>query len=244
VGAGDWLIATAQVKQLHAANGRPVLVVSRSGRPQWHEVFEGNPKIARVPSRGVQLLVNASGTRPYIQNKGPVHWTWKRWSIGPGELFLNASERLFAKMHAGHILIEPHTKVPGGNKAWFWDRWQEVVNRGGSFVQVGPPGTRALDGVQFVETANFRQACAVLAVSRAFVGPEGGLHHAAAALGVPAVVLFSEFISPDITGYPAHRNLRHAGVPCGSRIPCDGCKRSMEAITVEEVHRNLLEITE
>jgi ADP-heptose:LPS heptosyltransferase len=88
----------------------------------------------------------------------------------------------------------------------------------------------------------FRLACAVLANCRAFVGTEGGLHHAAAALGIPSVVLFSEFIGPDITGYKTHRNLRHAGPACGSRLPCQGCVDSMNAISVDEVTTNLWEV--
>lgn len=230
-------MATAQVKRLHQLHARPVLVVDARGRPQWNPVFENNPNIVREPSRKALCLVNASGLRPYIQAKTVKRWVWRRWAIEPGQLFLSAAECAFAAAHAGHVLVEPNTKVGNGhaNKAWPWQRWQALVDRGGDFVQVGAPGTRALRGVKFVQTDSFRMGCAVLSVSRAFVGAEGGLHHAAAALGVPAVVLFSEFISPDITGYSSHRNLRHAGVACGSRLPCAGCAASMLAISVDEV---------
>lgn len=242
MGAGDWIMATAIAKKLHQINKRPVLIVNRSGQPQWHPVFDGNPRLARMPGRNVQRLLNCSGSRHYIAAKGPERWAWKRWDISPGEIYLTADEKAFGAAHGGRILVEPHTKVVGSNKAWIWDRWQALVDCGGEFVQVGPAGTQLLRGVNFVETPSFRHACAVLAASRAFVGTEGGLHHAAAALGVPAVVLFSEFIGTDITGYPQHRNLRHAGEACGARTPCEGCRASMEAITVEEVRRNLMEI--
>lgn len=235
-------MATSQVKRLHEANGRQVVVVNHRGAPQWHEVFENNPRISRDITRHTQRLLNASGHRPYIAAKGPKAWAWRPWDIAPGELYFTQAERDFAAAHAGRVLIEPHTKVEGSNKAWPWERWQQLVDRGGDFVQVGAPGARALRGVTFVETASFRLACAVLAQSRAFVGPEGGLHHAAAAVGVPAVVLFSEFIGVDITGYPMHRNLRHAGAACGSRIPCVGCRSAMARITVDEVAANLEQI--
>ena len=234
-------MATAQVRQIHEASGCKVLVVDRRGAPQWHPVFENNPRIVRAPARNARRLINCSGSRPYIAAKGPEQWYWKRWPIAPGEIYLSESEREFAAGYQGAVLIEPHTKVISSNKAWIWDRWQALVDCGGEFIQIGPAGTQLLRGVRFVETPSFRHACAVLAESRAFVGTEGGLHHAAAALGIPAVVLFSEFISPQITGYPMHRNLRHAGPACGSRIPCAGCKASMEAITVEEVRHNLLQ---
>lgn len=223
-------------------HGHQVIVVDRAGRVQWHEVFENNPKISPVQYRGVQRLINAGGVRPYIASKTAHNWVWKRWNTAPGELFFSESEKDFAARHAGMILIEPHTKVAASNKAWIWERWQQLVDRGGDFVQVGPPGTHPLRGVKFVETSNFRLGCAVLARSRAFVGPEGGLHHAAAAVGTPAVVLFSEFIAPDITGYPQHRNLHHAGGSCGSRQPCSGCRESMAKITVDEVSENLEQI--
>lgn len=239
IGAGDWIMATAQAKQIHERTGKKVLVVNRGGIAQWHEVFENNPRIARASAPTVHRLINASGARPYIAAKSPTNWTWRRWAIAPGEIFLSQAEREFAAPFAGHVLIEPNTKVPDSNKAWIWDRWQQLVDRGGSFIQVGPPGTPVLHGATLVETTGFRLACAVLAVSKAFVGTEGGLHHTAAALGIPAVVLFSEFISPDFTGYRMHRNLRHAGHACGSRVPCAGCRASMEAITVDEVESNL-----
>lgn len=242
MGVGDWVIATGQVKAIHERTGRRVVVIGRGGLPQWSEVFENNPKIARRHERGVERLINGSGMRPYIVGKTATRWTWKPWERESGEIYLTKEELALAEPHAGRILIEPNTKVSPSNKAWLFGRWQELVDRGGDFVQVGPPGTRLLRGVHFVETANFRAAAAVLAKSLAYVGTEGGLHHAAAALGRPAVVLFSEFISPEITGYDMHRNIRHAGPACGSRLPCEGCRASMEAITVDEVDQNLREI--
>lgn len=243
MGVGDWLMCTAQVRQINVETKRKVMVLGRDGRHQWSEVFENNPRIARAGDRGAVKLINGGGVRPYIAAKSPTAWTWKRWDIAPGEVFLSPAEKAWAAPHAGHILIEPCTKVPGSNKAWLWERWQELADRNpGRCIQVGKPGTERLNGVQFVETPTFRHAMAVLAVSRAFVGAEGGLGHAAAALNIPAVILFSEFISPEFTGYPQHRNLRHAGGACGSRIPCEGCRESMRAITVDEVQTNLEEI--
>ncbi len=102
------------------------------------------------------------------------------------------------------------------------------------FVQCGAGDVR-LPGATQVPTPTFRHAAAVLSVCRAFVGTEGGLMHAAAAVGTPAVILWSEFISPEITGYSSMTNLRHAGKPCGNRFNCPSCRKSMEAITVDEV---------
>jgi hypothetical protein len=245
MGYGDWIMATGQAKEMNLANGRQVFVVGRGNRPQWSEVFEHNPRIARRRTFASQVLVNGSGMRPYIREKTATRWVWKRCRVPVGEIYLTPEERLFAEPHAGHVLIEPSTKVTDGNKAWAWHRWQRLVDSDRSglrFIQCCPSAEGPwLDDVERVVTASFRMACAVLGASRAFVGTEGGLHHAAAALGVPAVVLYSEFIGPEITGYSSQRNIRHADGMCGARVPCSGCKASMEAIEVEEVEANLLE---
>lgn len=239
MGFGDWVMATGQVRRLHANTGKRVHVVGFNMRPQWSEVFENNPKIAQKRERDCVFLKNGSGCRPYIHAKTVTRWYFKEWDIAPGQIFLSDDERAFAEPYRGKVLIEPTTKIVAGNKAWIWERWQKVANARRDFIQVGAGGVRRLDGVEHVTTPTFRQAMAVLSVCRGFVGTEGALHHAAAALDVPAVVLWSEFISHNFTGYASQRNLRHAGEYCGSRLPCNGCKRSMEAITVGEVLTNL-----
>lgn len=224
---------------MFAHNSLPVVVVGINGSLQWSNVFENNPKIIRKPTRRCQQLRNGPGLRPYIAGKTETNWTWRRWDIAPGEIFLSDAERAFAEPYAGRILVEPNTKVAGSNKAWSFDRWQSLVDTDpASFIQVGDPASRPLRGVEFVETT-IRQAFAVLAVSRAFVGTEGGMHHAAAALGVPAVVLWSHYIDPMFTGYPTQTNIRHADGWCGSRLPCLGCRESMNAISVQEVAESL-----
>lgn len=243
MGAGDYLMATAQVKSLYAKNSTPVLVIGADGRSLWHEVFENNPKILRRPARHMQRLVNGPGVRPYIAAKTARQWTWKRWDIQPGEIFLTDAERMFAEPYRGKILIEPNIKGTNeGNKAWVPDRWVQLAATRSDFLQVGPASAPRLRGVQFARTDTFRLACAVMSVARAFVGTEGGLHHAAAALGVPAVVLFGGFISPDITGYPMHHNLFTGGKACGMRVACQHCRDAMSAITVREVAQHLKEI--
>lgn len=238
MGAGDALMCTGEVKRMHEANGRPVHVVGIDNKPQWHDVFIGNPRIARSAVNGTQRLVNGAGIRPYIQAKNSIKWYWREYTPIPGELYLTDEELAFAAPYSGMVMVEPNIKANGhANKSWPFERWQVLVNemRLTTFVQCGPEGARWLDGVDRVVTPSFRHACAVLSVSLAFVGTEGGLHHAAAALGIRAVVLWSHFIAPTITGYESQKNIRHAGVPCGSRVPCKECIASMAAIGVDEV---------
>lgn len=244
MGMGDEIIASAQAKLLNIRTGQPVVIVDRFNRVRTHEVWYRNPRIVSQPKRtGYATLMNGPHIRPYIQAKGGTRFIWKPWDRVPGEIYLTDEEVTWSVDYGGKILIEPNVKIgSSGNKRWIWSKWQELVNvTGWEFIQVGPAGTRILDNVQFVQTITFRQACAVLHRSRAFVGTEGGLHHAAAALGVPAVVLWSEFISPDITGYDTQHNIRHAGEACGSRIPCVGCLTAMSSISVDEVATALQE---
>lgn len=241
MGAGDWIMATSQIRAVNNKTGKLVVVIDHRGRRVWAEgIFNNNPRIADALTRTTVPLVNAAGSRPYIAGKTGLRWTWKLWDIAPGELFFSAKEQRTIAYHKGFIggavLIEPNTKAEGSNKAWIWERWQAVADSGAArFVQVGPPGTRKLDGVAFIETPTFRDALLVLAATRGYVGTEGGLHHAAAALKVPAIVLWSHFIAPQFTGYTTQTNIRHADGWCGLRVPCDECKASMEAIRVNEV---------
>lgn len=238
MGLGDWIMATAQARQLHQVTGKRVVVVDLRSRPQWSPVFEHNPIITR-DVRGSATLLNASGVRPYIAGKSTERWVWRHWNIEPGSLYLTSDELARAASFAGKILVEPNTKVAGGNKAWPFERWQQLVDRDpGCYIQVGSAESRRLRGVAFTETS-FREALAILASSIGFVGGEGALHHAAAALSLPSVVLWSEFISPEFTGYPSQHNIRHATGWCGRRQTCAGCKASMLAISVDEVYEVL-----
>jgi hypothetical protein len=242
MGWGDELIASGQAKAMQRFDPRPVLIIDKWGRPRWSDVWNGNPRIARNREGSFQSLLNGPNVRPYISKKTPTHWVWRQFQCEPGELYLTAAEREFAEPYRGAILIEPNVKPKpeAVNKAWHWSRWQDVAYSGiGKMIQVGPAKTRTLADVLLVETPTFRHACAVLSVCRAYVGTEGGLHHAAAAFGVPAVVLFGGFISPDVTGYATHHNLYRGGKACGSRLRCLHCAEAMNAISVEEVAENL-----
>jgi len=250
MGYGDWLMAAGEAKAAHAATGRPVLITDPAGKPQWSEVFANNPYILRKPDgRPFVRVISSSGHRPYIAAKSAGRWTWKPYKPKPAEMFFTPEELAFAEPYRGAVLVEPNVKATGhSNKAWPWHSWTQFVAwapqyvRGLRLLQCGPASTKRLPDVEFVETPTFRHALAVLSACRALVTTEGGLMHGAAAVGVPAVVLWSEFIDPSITGYATHRNIRHASKTCGMRINCASCRRSMEMIPVKEVTDNLMEI--
>ncbi len=243
-------MSMGEAKRLHKKTGQNVMIVGRDGRPIRSELMDRVPYIIQRPLAGqgpYQRLVNGSGHRPYIAAKTDEKWTWRKYKPEPAEIFFTANELEFAERYRGAVMVEPNVKKLGHtNKAWSLIRWShldiELHKLKLRVVQCGPSDTSWLNHAERVSTDGFRQACAVLSVCKAFIGSEGGLMHGAAAVGTPGVILWSEFISPDITGYAMHRNLRHAGKACGLRTDCPSCHASMLAITVDEVLSNLKEI--
>jgi hypothetical protein len=63
------------------------------------------------------------------------------------------------------------------------------------------------------------------------------MHHGAAAVGTPAVVIFGGFIPPAVVGYDMHVNLTGGAEACGSLNKCLHCRAAMEKISVEEVYQ-------
>jgi ADP-heptose:LPS heptosyltransferase len=148
----------------------------------------------------------------------------------------------------GYLVLEPHSKADwfGDLRAWPFDKWKELVGklRGVlpseiALVQVGVPGKELLPGVlDWTGLGSFRQAALALESSALFLGTEGGLMHAAAAVGAPAVILYGCVTLPEYSGYPErHRVICHY-LPCapsGARGKCSCGGESMKGISVEEV---------
>lgn len=221
-------------------------------------IFTGNPNIAPKESRflkddRIEWVHFYRGNRIYNRiNDAGDRWIWNYdFRSIPGELFFSQDEKRFAeKQGKRYVVIEPTVptwKKGATNKEWLPYRYQEVARRlakaGYQVVQlVHGPGMR-LDGpaIRKLHTPTFRLAAAVLSRAALYIGPEGGMHHAAAALSVPGVVLFGGFIPPQVTGYDIHTNLTGGAEACGWLRPCDHCKAAMARISVEEVIEAALE---
>lgn len=246
MGLGDDLMACGEARHMHGKTGRKVHIRRRDAKPYWSPVWDGVPFLARRADANTDIIVNGGGPRGYIDQKTPEKWIWKRYHARPGLLVFNPGEEAFAAKHAGRVMIEPNGKNVGHTNK-LYPRWAEVVRAmpDVEFVQCGAGDGRWITepNVRHVVTSSFRQAAAVLAVSRAFAGNEGGLVHAAAAVGVRAVVPYGAFISPECTGYKANRNLfTGTGLGCGMRTNCEHCRKAMSRITPDEIVSNLKEI--
>jgi len=240
-------MAAGQAERIWRGTGQRVCITDREGRPRWSPVWQGNPAIAFAPGPGVTCLVNAPGARPYLvypwSRGSGVKFSGWRAAEHPARLYLSEEEqRLAAELRTALprlLVIEPWLASESNpNKQWGRLRWaaltRALIAQGWQVAQLGPAGTPLLEGVLRVETPSFRLACAALSAARAAVLPEGGLHHAAAALDLPAAVIFGGHTPVEITGYPGHANLGRAPA-CGAWSPCDHCVEAMASITVEEV---------
>lgn len=248
MGLGDVLMSIGEAKRVHKRTGQPVFICDPRGMPVRSDLFSGVPYLTSKLRRDIscQRLVNSPGHRPYIEKKLADRWIWRPYRPEPADVVLTEAEEAFGRQAAGAIIVEPNVKDIGHrNKDWGWVNWHNLstlLSREGLWtLQMVRLGDKPLLKANVLPVTNFRLALACLKHARLYVGPEGGLHHGAAAVGTPAVVIFGGFISPAITGYDHHRNLFTGGVPCGMRTDCAHCRKAMNAITPEMVLHEIKE---
>ena len=263
MGYGDALMASAEARVMHDANPELPVAIGDGKRIIGSPVFDNNPRLARAESlvngARVQWLHNYGHHRPYHQPTDHSHkkdksrpWRFTGWrvrDVGPGELYFTdaeAAEALRALRHVRRpfIVIEPTVKrAAPPNKSWGMEKYAAVAailareTNGVRLVQLRGPGADTIGLDHGIHTESFRQAAAILKGAALYVGNEGGMHHAAAALGVPAVVIFGGFTSPWNTGYDGHVNFYadHPLSPCGERLPCAHCRVCMDSIRPADV---------
>lgn len=240
--------AAARGKRIAFGDGRRIIWDQHSA-----EMFRGNTNIANPGSerdRDIEWIAYHKGHRIYNRQDGR-RWAWNL-DFRPiaGEMVFDRQEqRNGARYGKGFVLIAPDLptwKTCAPNKDWGRANYQALADRlradGYRVAQFRQPaGPPALDGVERLTTLNFRDALAILQHAALYIGAEGGLHHGAAAVNIPAVVLFGGFIPPAVTGYDGHANLTGGAEACGSLFPCAHCRKAMAAIPVDEVHAAALE---
>ncbi len=248
IGHGDQLMAAGMAKGANARGRR--IAFGDKHRIIWDQhsadLFRGNPNVAKPGSErdaDIEWVAYYKGHRIYNRQNG-VRWDWNYdFKPIPGEVFFDTNEIRNAKRYGdGFVLIEPNLpafKSCAPNKDWGLKKYQKVADalnadavRVAQFVR---PDVPVLNGVERFKSLSFRDALGIMAHSKLYVGPEGGLHHGAAAVGKPAVVLFGGFIPPQVTGYDTHINLTGGAEACGSLKPCKHCRQAMAAITADEV---------
>jgi hypothetical protein len=138
-----------------------------------------------------------------------------------------------------YVVIEPHIKG-GASPAKQWMHYQRVVDALPDIEFRQPSyGRTPLRGAKQVGT-NLRQAALLIAGARAVLLPDGCLHHLAAAVGTPGVVIFGGFAPKEVLGYPIHRNFGAGAY--GYRKEHRVSRVAMEDIKPEQVIRALKEV--
>lgn len=254
MGWGDELMVTGQARVMQERDPRKVRIVYE--RRRWHEAFDHNPRIARPEEQGdFQVLEpRRDWLRPYCVQKRVDRWIWRKYEPPAGELYFTEAELDFGERHAGRVIVQPHLKAGASpNKQWGWINWNKLAwlareKLGVTVTQIGSGTVPVIDGAEHIGTAGMRLAAAMIARARAVVASEGGLHHVAAAVGTPAVVIYGGYISPAVTGYPEQKAFfgTSAKYPlgCGNRQECDHCRQAMASISPEAVFEALREILE
>lgn len=169
------------------------------------------------------------------------------------DLFLSEEERSNARkilkdVGSDFITIDPHTKDEYTvNKRYPFDKWQNVVdevrkNLGIEVVQIGSPTDQILKGVtDLTGKTSFRQAAAIISHSLLHAGPEGGLMHAANAVGIKSVILITGFLHPRMTCYEENSNIwiGEPHGPCGMKVECSQCKQECEDHDEKEIFEEI-----
>jgi ADP-heptose:LPS heptosyltransferase len=251
MGYGDEIIGTGLARGAHKRGKRIAfgdgVKISWS---QWcKEMFAGNPNIAPPGSEGapdLEWINHCKGHRLYNKQSG-TKWLWNYdFAVKPGEFFFTETEKqnAAALRYGSFVVIEPNLpwhKPVAVNKDWGLMNYAEVAHAlgllGHTVVQFKHRHTRReLPGARLIALESFRQAVAVLARAQLYIGPEGGMHHAAAAVGVKAVVLFGGFIPPAVMGYGSHINLvGNSSEACGNTTRCEHCRSALDSIAPDDV---------
>lgn len=259
MGYGDNIMATGIAKGAKARGKRIAFGDGTNILWDHHSeaIFRGNLNIAPVGSErdhDLEWVPFYRGNRIYnVHNSAAQRWEWNYdWHPIPGELFFSPDELRYSETF-GHdwILIEPNTlkfKRSAINKRWSFNRYLKVADNllraGYKVSQFNYGEGHAIPEVRQIHTPSFRHALAALRNARLYIGSEGGMHHGAAAVNVPGVVLFGGFIPPSVTGYVSHTNITGLDgdeVACGSLIPCGHCIAALSRIKVNQVMDAVME---
>lgn len=254
MGLGDELMALGQAQHLAKQTGKRVRIVGRTKQPRWHDLWSREAAIVRhgekVDRALVVDMVNGPGARPYIARweteDGKARSIFSDWEARPlrASWPLTAEESAAAAEHGrrlGPYAVLEHRLAPQAspNKAWS-DEGYAAVARGlrklGLLpIQLGPEPENLLPDVVHVQTKDFMDVFPALAGAALYIGPECGLHHAAAAVGARAVVIFGHFASRRATGYPPGHKILGGDHGCGRWGTCPDCCRWLRALSPQSV---------
>lgn len=250
MGFGDDIMASGVAREIHERAGENVVIGKAPKRPFPSSMFNN---ISWINNGDGVLVKSFPGYRDYLNLKKS---TGARQVLDPkhrpkrGVLKFSAEE-----LHLGDalmdckpaVVLEPHVKgeFSGQNKAWPWARWVNLLRMLQSVnyrvVQISKPGTTTLPDVDFrIAESDVRVALSCLRWADPLITTDGLLHHAAAALKVPAIVLWGSRTDPKVLGYREHKNISTGPPYCGMRVRCEHCEKAMRKISVRAVFEAMM----
>lgn len=159
-------------------------------------------------------------------------------------LSLTESERQQGRIAPDQVVVQTSAqgaRFPIPNKEWpaaHFGRLIERLIQRFRVVQLGSAQDPTFPGVMDLRgRTSVREAAAVLAGSRVFVGLPGFLMHLARAVETPSVVVFGGREDPAISGYAEFENLvsRMGCAPCWRRRTCPYDRKCLSEIQPAEV---------
>ena len=250
MGIGDELMCAGEARK-RAAGDRTKRygMLDKFDRPKAHFIWDHCDFVAPAGAPNDGNIGYVNGMRPYIAGKEPNRWVWREYEPYPAALRIPEHLKKLRAFAEGMIVFNPGIKAKASpNKDWGRARWRSLISRSErrGWLQLCEPGAERITGATHYVTGSFYEALALLSGARAAVLHEGALHHAAASLDVPAVVLYGGYISPRVTGYNGQKSLfvhsEQYPLGCGHRLPCEHCARAMAQISPDDVLRALDEL--
>ena len=260
-GIGDSLLFSTILFHLGNSTGKKFLVGS-----QHPEIYQGNPHVRHLPCKShtttvyvkrLLRLFKVVDEVEYINynQHGPIPprhiFTLLCERVGLPEtpkrpiIFLTSeekSQRFLPKSDKPWIGIQStgnsaHTQ----NKNWSIEKFQEVaaaLRKRYAIVQFGSQDDPPLTvDANLCGKLSLRQSFIALRECRGFVGQVGFLMHAAAAVEVPAVIIYGGFEAPWQSGYEDNINIYNPVpcAPCWLWSPCPYSKKCMTEISPKQV---------
>jgi ADP-heptose:LPS heptosyltransferase len=249
-GLGDDIMCSAVARELKKRGARKVWQLT-----SFRELLAGNPDLIAVPNDFRLRRLCSLFAVPFFEldypSPPPRHLIVMMCEMAGirGEIDLRPYVALSeAERRAGQIASRPQivmqtsvlaARHPMRNKIWPPQRFQaiaEALHDDFDIVQLGAPSDPLLDGVIDLRgKTSVRQAAAILAASRLFVGLVSGLMHLARAVDCRSVIVYGGREHPSQSGYSANENLYWSGrcAPCWQRNDCDYDRVCMSDILPE-----------
>lgn len=224
---GDVLCSTAAVTELRKKH--PNAHIRYVTHPSSFPMLEGNPDINEVTTESKQadktILFNypmyeGYPDTPMRRHLGVYFAENAEVALSPGwkpTLHLLADNQVGLEHKKPVITFAVRTGW-SRYKEWPLDRWPELIKQfpDYQFIQLGAAGETEIEGAQYMcGKLTLRESFSVLKQSVLFVGLDSVFNHAAAALEIPAVIMFGS-TSPIGSGYSTATNL-------WSNLRCSPC---------------------